>query len=106
MKALGLSQSADGRWRTGPNKDADVLTLVFSTAEEAADHYLSPNTFEGCLDEIAALPEEERLTSARAIIERVYREERQRRWDDIAEEDEIDVESDEDRDDIMKKDIS
>jgi hypothetical protein len=76
LRSLALEPSSDARWRPRTDVDAEVLRLIFDSAELASEMYLECDTLRDALKQVLALPPEERLTQMANVFARVARDRR------------------------------
>jgi hypothetical protein len=73
LRTLALEPSSDARWRPRTDVDAEVLRLIFDSAEQASEMYLDGDTLRVALKQVLALPPEERLNLVANVFARVPR---------------------------------
>ena len=76
LRALALELWHDARWRPRTDVDAEVLRLIFDSAEQASEMYLDGDTLRDALKQVLALPPEERLSRVAKVFARVAEERR------------------------------
>jgi hypothetical protein len=76
LRALALEPSEDGRWRSRTDSEGELLRLVMDVSEQAAELYLKPETYRTCLEQIFALPEENRRENVDEILQRAHDKDR------------------------------
>jgi hypothetical protein len=84
LRALALEPSSDARWRPRTDVDAEVLRLIFDSAEQASEMYLDGDTLRIALKQVLALPPDERLNQVANVFASVAEE----KWSSSREEEE------------------
>lgn len=84
LRTLALEPSSDARWRPRTDVDAEVLRLIFDSAEQASEMYLDGDTLRVALKHARTAARGEAESSGERLCEGA-----EERWSSSGEEEEL-----------------